>query len=216
MNIREMRTSLGDTQSEFAHRYNIPFRTVQNWETGVRRPPEYMLELLTKRVQKDLINSKTVVLPKFDQRKKILPKMGDYKTSLGWLRAVQDCMREPVVFALDEALMCQGRFLGRDDEFLVWVYGSDSLTRFNGVVVLGNYISPYCIKNRDGLFYTDFSRTISDALANEAILDMQGITEAISHYYYTNHESVDGISVAPEYQGRFETLVRDAIEYYDN
>ena len=30
MNIREMRTLLGDTQSEFAARYNIPFRTVQN------------------------------------------------------------------------------------------------------------------------------------------------------------------------------------------
>ncbi len=32
MDIREMRTRLGDTQSEFAARYNIPFRTVQNWE----------------------------------------------------------------------------------------------------------------------------------------------------------------------------------------
>ena len=125
-------------------------------------------------------------------------------------------MGEPVVFALDEALICQGRFLGRDDEFLVWVYGSDSLTRYNGVVVLGNRISPYNIMNRDGLLYTDFNRTICDAIANEAILDMQGITEAISHYYYTNHESVDGISVAPEYQDRFEALVHDAIEYYDN
>ena len=195
---------------------NISFRTVQNWETGVRRPPEYMLELLTKRVQEDLVNRKTVVLPKYDQRKKTLPKMGDYKTSLAWLRAVRDCMGEPVVFALDEALICQGRFLGRDDEFLVWVYGSDSLTRYNGVVVLGNRISPYNIMNRDGLLYTDFNRTICDAIANEAILDMQGITEAISHYYYTNHESVDGISVAPEYQDRFEALVHDAIEYYDN
>lgn len=36
MTIREMRVSLGNTQGEFAARYNIPFRTVQNWETGVR------------------------------------------------------------------------------------------------------------------------------------------------------------------------------------
>lgn len=36
MNIREIRTKLGDTQSEFATRYHIPFRTVQNWETGQR------------------------------------------------------------------------------------------------------------------------------------------------------------------------------------
>ena len=216
MNIREMRARLGDTQSEFAFRYNIPFRTVQNWETGVRKPPEYMLEFLAKRVQEDLVNRKTIILPKYDPHKKSLPKMGNYKTSLSWLRAVQDCMEEPVVFALDEALMCQGRFLGRDNEFLVWVYGSDSLSRFNGVVVLGNHISSYNVKNRNGLLFTDFSRTICDALANEDILDMQGIIEAISNYYYTNHESVEGISVAPEYQDRFEALVRDAIEYYDN
>ena len=31
MDIREMRRRLGDTQSEFAARYDIPFRTVQNW-----------------------------------------------------------------------------------------------------------------------------------------------------------------------------------------
>ena len=40
LNIRDMRKQLGDTQSEFAERYNIPFRTVQNWETGMRKPPE--------------------------------------------------------------------------------------------------------------------------------------------------------------------------------
>ena len=42
MNIREMRAQLGDTQSEFSARYHIPFRTVQNWETGMRKPPEYV------------------------------------------------------------------------------------------------------------------------------------------------------------------------------
>ena len=49
MNIREMRAELGDTQSEFADRYHIPFRTIQNWETGVRKPPEYIVSLLDVR-----------------------------------------------------------------------------------------------------------------------------------------------------------------------
>lgn len=40
MNIREMRVELGDTQHEFADRYHIPFRTVQNWENGVRKHPD--------------------------------------------------------------------------------------------------------------------------------------------------------------------------------
>lgn len=214
MNIREMRTRLGDTQSEFAMRYQIPFRTVQNWEAGVRKPPEYMIKLLEQRIQEDLVNRKTVTLPKYDPQKKDLPKRRDYVGAVSWLMAVRDCIGQSVVFALDEALMCQGRFGGHSDEFVVWVYGDDSVTRFNGVVVLGNYISPHSVKSRNGLLYTDFSRTVSDAFANESILDMQGITEAISRYYYSNGDSFAGISVAPEYQERFERLASEAIEYY--
>ncbi|MBQ0041324.1 MAG: hypothetical protein KBS56_04780 [Clostridiales bacterium] len=119
-----------------------------------------------------------------------------------------------VVFALDEALMCQGNFGGRNDEYLVWVYGDQSLADFNGVVVLGNNISSYSVNERNGLSFTDLSRTISDAFANEDILDMQGITEALSRYYFKSGNSFEGISVAPEYQERFERLAQDAMEYY--
>ena len=216
MNIREMRTRLGDTQSEFAARYNIPFRTVQNWETGTRKPPEYITALLESRIKNDLLNRKTAVLPKYSSQKLDLPKRSDYIGATSWLKAVRDCIGEPVVFALDEALMCQGSFGGRSDEFLVWVYGNDSLTRFNGVVVLGNHISPYYVESKNGVDYTNFNRTLSDALANESILDMQGITEALSRYYYRNGDSFNGIFVAPEYQAQFEKLADEAINYYEN
>lgn len=214
MNIREMRTQLGDTQSEFAARYHIPFRTIQNWETGLRKPPEYIIALLEQRIKNDLINRKTVSLPKYDRHKQDLPKRSDYIGAVSWLKAVQDCLGDSVVFALDEALMCQGSFGGRNEEYIVWVYGDDTLTQFNGVVVLGNHISSYHVKNRNGLLYTDFNRTVYDAFANESILDMQGITEAISKYYYSNEESFAGIFIAPEYQDRFDRLADEAIEYY--
>ena len=216
MNIREMRTLLGDTQGEFAARYNIPFRTVQNWEAGVRTPPEYMISLLEDRIRSDLTNRKTKVLPKYDPQKRNLPNRSDFVGATAWLRAVRDCIGESAVFALDAALMCQGNFGGRSDEYLVWVYGDDTLSRFNGVVVLGNRISTHSVREKNGLRFTDFSRTITDALANESILDMQGITEAISKYYYRNGESFDGISVAPEYQDQFDRLAIEAIEYYGN
>lgn len=216
MNIREMRTCLGDTQREFAARYNIPFRTVQNWETGTRKPPEYITELLESRIKNDLLNRKTAVLPKYSSQKIDLPKRSNYIGATAWLKAVRDCIGEPVVFALDEALMCQGSFGGRSDEFLVWVYGNDSLTRFNGVVVLGNHISPYYVESKNGVDYTNFNRTLFDALANESILDMQGITEALSRYYYRNGDSFNGIFVAPEYQAQFEKLADEAINYYGN
>ena len=216
MNISEMRTCLGDTQREFAARYNIPFRTVQNWETGTRKPPEYITELLESRIKNDLLNRKTAVLPKYSSQKIDLPKRSNYIGATAWLKAVRDCIGEHVVFALDEALMCQGSFGGRSDEFLVWVYGNDSLTRFNGVVVLGNHISPYYVESKNGVDYTNFNRTLFDALANESILDMQGITEALSRYYYRNGDSFNGIFVAPEYQAQFEKLADEAINYYEN
>lgn len=216
MNIREMRTQLGDTQSEFAARYHIPFRTIQNWETGLRKPPEYILDLLERRIREDIVNRKTAVLPKYDPRKSDLPKRGDYVGALSWLKAVRERLGENIVFALDEALMCQGSFGGRSDEFIVWVYGDDAVSRFNGVVVLGNRVSPYSVAEKSGLRFTDFNRTLSDALANEAILDMQGITEAVSRYYYSNSESFAGLAIPPEYQDRFDALASGAIDYYSN
>lgn len=216
MTIREMRTALGETQGEFAARYHIPFRTIQNWEAGLRNPPDYILDLLESRVLTDLVNRRTAVLPKYDSQRRNLPQRRDYVGALSWLKAVRDSLGEKVIFALDEALMCQGDFGGRSDEYIVWVYGDDTLTRYNGVVVLGNYVTPYSVREKNGLFYTDLSRTIADALANESILDMQGVTEAMSRYYYQNGESFDGIAIAPEYQAAFDQLAKAAIAYYDD
>ena len=216
MYIRDLRTKLGDTQSEFAARYHIPFRTVQNWEAGVRTPPEYVMRLLERRIREDLVNRKTAALPKYDPHKTDLPKRSDFIGSLSWLKAVREQIGEDVVFALDEALMCHGSFGGRSDEFLVWVYGSDSVRRFNGVVVLGNHVSEYNVLNRNGLLYTDLNRTISDALANESLLDMQGVTEALSKYYYSHDENFNGLFVPPEYQERFDMLAKEAIDYYND
>lgn len=214
MNVREMRNQLGLTQSEFAERYHIPFRTIQNWETGTRKPPEYLLYLLQLKLREDLINRRTIELPAYDPQKKDLPKRSNYVGAGSWLKDVVECLGEPVVFALDSALMCQGSFLGRSDEYLVWVYGSDSLSEFNGVVMLGNQINSLYVESRNGLDFTNFNRTLFDAIANEQILDMQGITEALSKYYYSHGESFSGLFIPPEYQEQFEALAADAVDYY--
>lgn len=216
MKIREMRDCLCETQSEFAARYHIPFRTIQNWETGERVPPVYITNLLENSVKADLVNRKTAKLPKYDPKKIDLPKRNEYIGALAWLRAICERVGEPIVFALDEALMCQGNFGGRSDEYLVWVYGNNSLTRFNGVVVLGNHVSAYHVQEKNGLRYTNFNRTLADALANEPILDMQGITEALSRHYYKNDNSFEGVFPVPGYEEAFERLAGEAIHYYDS
>lgn len=44
--IREERTKLGLTQHQLAELTGIPFRTIQNWEGGQRKCPDYVEKLL--------------------------------------------------------------------------------------------------------------------------------------------------------------------------
>ena len=209
-----MRNLLGDTQTMFSRRYGIPLRTIQNWESGIRTTPQYVLDLLEKQVRHDCVNRRTFSLPEHDLKKIDLPKMRDFYDTMEWLAEVQQILGEDTVFGLDEALFCDGSFLGRTDEYLVWIYGDDSLRKYNGVMILGNEIDPLCVSYKSGIRYTNFNRTLADSFANENILDMQGITEALSYHYFRNGESFDGICVPPEYQKRFEQLADDAMNYY--
>ena len=52
--IKELRAETGLSQTEFGKRLGgIPLRTIQNWESGVRTPPEWVLELINYRVEND-------------------------------------------------------------------------------------------------------------------------------------------------------------------
>ncbi len=51
MTVKEMREKLGLTQQTFADRYNIPKRTIENWESGKRKAPPYVMELLQNAVE---------------------------------------------------------------------------------------------------------------------------------------------------------------------
>lgn len=53
MELKEMRKLLGLSQSAFGKRYNIPVRTIQDWESGHRKAPIYVLELLERVVTED-------------------------------------------------------------------------------------------------------------------------------------------------------------------
>ncbi|MBR1478064.1 MAG: transcriptional regulator [Lachnospiraceae bacterium] len=44
--ITELRESVGENRSEFSKHTGIPVRTIEDWESGWRTPPEYILRLL--------------------------------------------------------------------------------------------------------------------------------------------------------------------------
>lgn len=62
MTIKEMRETLGLTQELFAKRYNIPKRTIENWESGKRKPPSYVLDMLENSVKHHIPRSKEEIM----------------------------------------------------------------------------------------------------------------------------------------------------------
>lgn len=60
MSIKELRNQINMTQKEFGDYFNIPVRTLQNWEGGQRRPPEYVVELIKYKIEKEKLGMKTL------------------------------------------------------------------------------------------------------------------------------------------------------------
>ena len=147
-----------------------------------------------------------------------LPDRRDYVGSFRWLMAVQECIGQPFVFALDDAFMCMGLFLGYNVEPFVYGYGDSSIAEaFPQVILLGTKIDEKDVacNDRTGLRFTTISRTIEDAINHRDEINMQGTVEALSDYYFAHGESTDGIDVKAKYMQDFERILVEAKEYYD-
>lgn len=51
MTIKEARTKAGLTQKEMSELFGIPKRTIENWEEGKSRPPEWAVPLLIAKLR---------------------------------------------------------------------------------------------------------------------------------------------------------------------
>lgn len=54
----ELRNSTGMTRKEFCEYFEIPYRTLQDWELGNRKMPEYLLRLMAYKIKMDLAKKK--------------------------------------------------------------------------------------------------------------------------------------------------------------
>lgn len=57
MDFKELRKLSGMTQKAFAEYFNIPQRTVENWDGGQRQCPDYILDLMLYKLNKENIIS---------------------------------------------------------------------------------------------------------------------------------------------------------------
>ena len=54
LEMKQIRKMTGLSQIKFSEQYNIPRRTIEDWETGKMKCPDYVLELLEFKVKYDL------------------------------------------------------------------------------------------------------------------------------------------------------------------
>ena len=48
--IKEAREAAGLTRQEMAELFEIPYKTVQNWENGIRKPQHYVEKLIIEKL----------------------------------------------------------------------------------------------------------------------------------------------------------------------
>lgn len=54
--LLELRNSTGMNRREFAEYFEIPYRTIQEWELGNRRMPDYLFRLMAYKIQAEKNN----------------------------------------------------------------------------------------------------------------------------------------------------------------
>lgn len=56
--LMELRASTGMNRREFCEYFEIPYRTVQDWECGKRTMPEYLLRLMNYKIEMEKLQKK--------------------------------------------------------------------------------------------------------------------------------------------------------------
>ncbi|WP_128426719.1 helix-turn-helix domain-containing protein [Gudongella oleilytica] len=51
--IKQARLKAGLSKKELSEKYRIPLRSIQQWEEGSRKPPEYVIDLLVRCLELD-------------------------------------------------------------------------------------------------------------------------------------------------------------------
>ncbi|MBP5433640.1 transcriptional regulator [Ruminococcus sp.] len=53
MTIRELRTTCGMSIAAFSKYFEIPYRTVQDWDSNRRTPPDYVVKLIEYKLRNE-------------------------------------------------------------------------------------------------------------------------------------------------------------------
>lgn len=63
MDIKDILADYGLTMTELSRLYGIPYRTIQDWNSGKRKAPDYVLTMLNRCLKQDKTERFTTNLP---------------------------------------------------------------------------------------------------------------------------------------------------------
>lgn len=66
--VTEMRGLLGVSRAAFSRIYKIPIRTLEDWESGCRKCPDYVMYLLERAVKEDAANQENLLNISIDRQ----------------------------------------------------------------------------------------------------------------------------------------------------
>ena len=117
MIIKELRELTNMTQKEFGEYLNIPLRTIQNWESEHRTPPDYVVELIEYKLKKESENMKKEITKKYYLIKHENVRGGKKRTEIE---------EKNVTDYFDEYLTLSDTYKGMDDfasekDFFEWL-----------------------------------------------------------------------------------------------
>ena len=72
MNIKELRSYTGLSQSKFANMFEVPLSTLKDWEQGRRKPPVYVVNMMKSILElRGIITSKSFIISSENRRKSV-------------------------------------------------------------------------------------------------------------------------------------------------
>ena len=97
MNIKDLRAATGWTQKVFADYFHIPLRTLQNWEGGQRKAPDYLVELMEYKLYKEGIMLSHLEVYNLSKTIKVVPtrlilalEKSEFVKSVEYIKSIKD------------------------------------------------------------------------------------------------------------------------------
>lgn len=54
MTIKEAREAKGISRAELSRALGIPKRTLENWDAGTRKPPDWLVKLIVEKIERGI------------------------------------------------------------------------------------------------------------------------------------------------------------------